>query len=100
MEKVIARSEVIYALTNHHTELEMLGVKSLCLFGSVARDEATPNSDIDFIVEFEQSGGLFQLLRLQHFLEDLFQRKIDVGTEKSLREHLRIPVAKDIVHVF
>ena len=100
MENAIARSKVISALDNHHTELKILGVKSLCLFGSVARDEARSDSDIDFLVEFEQSGGLFQLLRLQHFIEDLFECKIDIGTEKSLREHLRIPIAKDVINVF
>lgn len=100
MEKLLLRSDVINTLTNHQIELAQLGVKSLRLFGSVARDEAKPNSDIDFLVEFEQSGGLFQLFRLQHFLEDLFQCKIDVGTEKSLKEHLRTPIKKDLINVF
>jgi uncharacterized protein len=94
------RDDVIASVRSHQAELENLGVKSLDLFGSVARDEARPDSDIDFLVEFSRPGGYFQLLRVQHFLEDLFRCSIDLGTQKSLREHLREPVAKDMIHVF
>jgi uncharacterized protein len=100
MEKAIARSEVINTLAMHHADLEKLGVKSLRLFGSVARDEASPDSDIDFLVEFVSDPSFFELFQLRYFLEDLFDRKIDLGMEESLREHLRQPVLKDIVYAF
>ena len=44
--------------------------------------------------------GYFQLLRVQHYLEDLSGQPIDLGTEKALREHLREPVLKDTICVF
>jgi predicted nucleotidyltransferase len=77
-----------------------MGVKSLDLFGSVARNQATPASDIDFLVEFSQPVGLFQLLDVQYFLDDLLERSIDLGTTDSLREHLREPVLEDAIRVF
>lgn len=77
-----------------------MGVKSLDLFGSVARNQATPASDIDFLVEFSKPVGLFQLLDVQYFLEDLLKRSIDLGTANSLKEHLRKPVLEDAIRVF
>ncbi len=94
------RDEVLSLVVAHREELERLGVKTLNLFGSVARDEARPDSDIDFLVEFDVSKGYFQLLRVQHYLEDLLGQPIDLGTEKALREHLRETVLRDAIRVF
>ncbi|WP_017298633.1 nucleotidyltransferase family protein [Nodosilinea nodulosa] len=77
-----------------------MGVKSLGLFGSVARNEATAKSDIDVLVEFSQPVGFFQVFDIQYFLEDLLQCPIDLGTVDSLKDHLRTPVLEDIIHVF
>ena len=62
------RDEVVAILTARQEELGALEVKSLDLFGSVARDEAGPDSDVDFLVEFAKPGGLFQLFRVQQTL--------------------------------
>ncbi|TRU83627.1 MAG: hypothetical protein EWV54_19670, partial [Microcystis novacekii Mn_MB_F_20050700_S1D] len=51
------RDEVLAILAAHREQLQTLGVKSLSLFGSVARDEAHSDSDVDFLVEFNQEGG-------------------------------------------
>lgn len=94
------REEVLAIVLAHQEELKQLGVKSLDLFGSVARDEARFDSDVDFLVEFDVSKGYFQLLRVQHYLEDLLGRPIDLGTENALREHLREPMLRDAIRVF
>ncbi|MDJ1173010.1 nucleotidyltransferase family protein [Roseofilum capinflatum] len=94
------KEQVLATLANHRQELEALGVKSLDLFGSVARDEARPDSDIDFLVEFSIQASLFDLFRVQHYLEDLFGCDIDLGTEDSLREHLREPVLQEVIRAF
>ncbi|MCA6509427.1 MAG: nucleotidyltransferase family protein [Pseudanabaena sp. M109S1SP2A07QC] len=96
--KSLARSDVMQTLSMHRNELKRLGVKSLRLFGSVARDEATPDSDIDFLVEFVNDPSFFELFEVQYFLEDIFHCKIDLGMEESLKEHLREPVLKDVIH--
>ncbi|MBD2651902.1 nucleotidyltransferase family protein [Synechocystis sp. FACHB-383] len=91
---------VLECLALHRLELERMGVKSLRLFGSVARNEATEKSDLDFLVDFFETPSLFELLKVQHFLEDLFQCKVDLGVEQSLREHLRKPVLDDAIYAF
>lgn len=94
------RDEVLAILAAHREQLQEMGVKSLNLFGSVARDEARPDSDVDFLVEFDYPGGLFQLLRVQYYLEDILECAVDLGTEDALREHLREPVVKDLIRAF
>jgi predicted nucleotidyltransferase len=52
------RDEALAILTAHQEELKEYGVKSLAIFGSVARDEARPDSDVDLLVEFSQANRL------------------------------------------
>lgn len=94
------RDEVLSRIAAHRDELERMGVKALNLFGSVARDEAHSDSDIDFLVEFSIDAGLFELFRVQHYLEELLEQEVDLGTEDALREHLREPVTRDMIRVF
>jgi uncharacterized protein len=94
------RDEVLAILAAHREQLQAMGVKSLNLFGSVARDEARPDSDVDFLVEFDRPGGFFQLLQVQYYLEDILNVSVDLGTEDALREHLRESVLKDSIHAF
>ena len=59
------RQEILLKLHQQSRELELhYGVSALFLFGSVARDEARPDSDVDLLVEFEQPVGLFQFIEL------------------------------------
>lgn len=94
------RDEVIAIVTAHQDELKSMGVKSLDLFGSVARDEATSESDVDFLVELNRSMGLFDFVGIKLYLEDILGRDVDLGSLDALRESLREPVIKDVVHVF
>jgi uncharacterized protein len=66
---MLKRSQVINRLQAHRAELQSLGVKSLAVFGSVARDTASINSDVDLLVEFAYPIGLFQFIELQNYLE-------------------------------
>ena len=52
--------------------------RAVALFGSVARSDETPESDIDFLVEFEPGSSLFDLVRLSDHLESLLGRRVDV----------------------
>ena len=93
------RDSVLAIVAAHREQLQTMGVKSLNLFGSVARDEAGPDSDVDFLVEFDRPVGLFEFIEVRLFLEDLLGRSVDMGTLDALREHLREPVLKDVIHV-
>ncbi|MCD8486072.1 MAG: nucleotidyltransferase family protein [Desertifilum sp.] len=91
------REKVLEIVRFHRETLEQLGVESLELFGSVARDRTTSESDVDFLVEFSISAGLFELFRVKRFLEEILGCKVDLGTKDSLREHLRKPVLEDVI---
>ena len=62
------RDKVLAIIAAHREQLQGLGVKSLTLFGSVARDQARPDSDVDLLVEFDRQSGFFQLLQIQYYL--------------------------------
>ena len=83
MEK-LTRDHVSQQVAEYRSELEQMGVTSLRLFGSVARNEATEESDLDFLVEFEKTPSLFELFEVQFFLEDLFDCKVDLGRERGI----------------
>ena len=94
------REEVIELLRKQKTELaRQYGVKSLALFGSVARGQATSSSDVDLLVEFDRPVGYFGLFALQDHLEKLFHCKVDLGTPDSLKPRLREKVMKERVLV-
>ena len=94
------RDEVLSIVVAHQKALKEFGVKSLELFGSVARDEADSASDVDFLVEFSSPVGLFQFSRVRLYLENILGCSVDLGTKKALRQHLREPVVKDAIRIF
>ena len=91
------RDEALRLLAAHREEIGRFGVKSLAIFGSVARDQAGPNSDVDVLVEFSVPVGLFTFLRLQHYLEDMLGRRVDLATPDALRESMREQVLREAV---
>jgi len=94
------RSDVLRILHEKRGELsEKYGVKSLALFGSVARDEARPDSDVDLLVEFDQPVGLFVFIGLQQFLETLLGCKVDLGTPRSLKPRVKERVFTGAINV-
>jgi predicted nucleotidyltransferase len=94
------RSEAIRLLREQRQELVgRFGIASLSLFGSVARDEARANSDVDLLVEFKQPVGLFTFIELQQYLETLLGCKVDLGSMRSLKPYLRAQVLQEVVRV-
>ncbi len=89
------KHDVLAILAEHREELEATHkVKSLALFGSVARDEAGPDSDVDLLVEFNGPVGLLDLVGLQQRLEGLMGRPVDLVTREGLKRQLRDRVAE------
>ena len=85
-------------LRRHRHELQQFGVKSIALFGSVVREEARPESDIDILVEFDRPVGLFVFFRLRHRLEDLLGRPVDLVTPAALKRQLWDRILKEAVY--
>jgi len=71
------------------------GAVKVRVFGSVARGEAGPSSDVDFLVEMEPGRSLFDLGGLLVELEDLLHCKVDILTEKSLHWYIRENVLQE-----
>ena len=87
------KEEILRLLREHKDELrKRFGVKSLAVFGSVARGEAGPDSDVDILVEFESSPGFDGYMALKFYLEDLLGRKVDLVMKSALK-----PWARDVV---
>ncbi len=91
---------VIQTLKRKNTELTTkFGVKSLQLFGSVARDDAISSSDVDLLVEFDRPVGYFGLFALQDYLENLLGCPVDLGTPNSLKPRIRERVMGEVIRV-
>jgi uncharacterized protein len=100
MSQAMLRQDALKILANHQNTLMEFGVKSLILFGSVARDEARTDSDVDLLVEFDRPVGLFTFLRLKRYLEEILESSVDLGTPDSLKPYLREPVFREAVRAF
>ena len=93
------RDAVLKVLGSHTAEFQRFGVKTLRLFGSVARDEAADGSDVDLLVGFEKPPGFSSFMKLRIFLEDLLGAKVDLITENGLRDRVRPYVEKEAIRV-
>ncbi len=92
-------NDVSCLLKTHQDDLRQRGVKSLAVFGSVARGDATETSDVDLLVDFSQEVGLFEFIRLKHYLENLIGRKVDLVTKDALRPALRDSILGEAINV-
>jgi predicted nucleotidyltransferase len=91
---------VLQILKQKKAELtSQFGVKSLLLFGSVARNEATSASDVDLLVEFNRPVGYFGLFALQDYLEQLLGCPVDLGTPDSLKPYVKEHVMGELIRV-
>ena len=73
-------------------------VKSIGIFGSYINNEQTDDSDIDFLVEFEENADLFHYVRLTLFLEEQFNKKVDVISKPALKEELRKSILQEVIY--
>ena len=78
---------------------QRFSVKNLSIFGSIARDESTENSDIDVLVVFNREGSFDLFMDLKFYLEDLVGVKIDLVTDKALRPQVRRAIEQELIHV-
>jgi len=91
------RDEILEALASQRSLLDRYGISAISLFGSVARGEATEESDIDLLVEFSQPIGLLQFVELKRLLEEFLGRPVDLVTPKSLKPQLRDRILKEAI---
>lgn len=91
--------ELPFFLQNNRLKIlqitERYGARNVRIFGSMARGESKPASDVDFLVDMESDRSLLDLAGLKVELEELLQRKVDVITETSLYWLLRRKILKE-----
>jgi predicted nucleotidyltransferase len=97
--RVLSRDQAIAILSAHLSEFEEFGVSSLALFGSVARNEADPESDIDVLVEFAEPATYDRYIGLKLLMEDLLSSRVDLVMRKALKERMLASVERDAVRV-
>lgn len=84
------RSEILERATEH-------GARNVRVFGSAARGEAGPGSDVDFLVEMEPGRSLLDFVGLWQALEDLLDFRVDLVSEGGISPHLREQILSNAV---
>lgn len=94
------RDDVLRVLREHRRELELLhGVQFLALFGSVARDQASADSDVDVLVEFERAPGFDGYMRLKEHLESVLGHRVDLVMTGALKPSVRPEIEREAIRV-
>jgi predicted nucleotidyltransferase len=92
----MTREEIVDILAGHRERLSELAVHELALFGSHARNEATEESDIDFVVEFT-TKSFDRYMDLREFLESIFDRRVDLVLKSAIKPRLRERILREAV---
>lgn len=98
----VALQDALDTLRSHETDLRKLGVAHAAVFGSVARGEARKESDIDVLVELDESRpiGVFEYARLRLYIGQLFDGAGDVVNRRTLKPLLRGNILRDAIDAF
>ncbi len=92
-------SDALKILSEHQKELRVrYGVRSIALFGSVSRDEASETSDVDVLVEFDRPVGLFAFAHTRRYLSELLGCEVDLATSMALRPEMRERILREAIH--
>jgi hypothetical protein len=95
-----SRQDILASLKNlKKVVAKEYSVKTIGVFGSVARDEQTGQSDIDLLVEFSKPVGFVTFMRLENFLSEQLGNKVDLVTSDSLKPVIRQDVLSEVIYV-
>ena len=99
--RVSTRDEVIAVLRAEAAAIRKLGATALYLFGSAARDEMGPDSDVDVFIDYESDGSFtfVEWARLEEFLGARLGRDVDVSTRRSLHPRLKSRIEMSSIQV-
>ncbi len=100
MNKIYSLSDLKEPLQKLYPELKLkYTVSKLGIFGSFARNEQREGSDLDLLVTFEETPGLFQYIELENFISDLLGIKVDLVMEEALKPNIKERVLKEVQFV-
>jgi len=94
--------EILARLRECEMALRARGVKHAALFGSSARSENGPDSDIDIMIEIDPAAGIgvYEYVALKNYIAELFDRPVDVVNRASLKPYVRPAAIADAVYAF
>lgn len=96
----MTKHEVLDRLTERAQDVrQRFAVKTLAVFGSVARGEGRAGSDVDVLVAFDGPADFDRFMDLKFFLEDILGVRVDLVTDKALRPQLRPAIEREAIHV-
>ena len=98
----MTRDEALGILKRHEGELRQRGVARAALFGSVARGEARPGSDIDVMVEFSPDAAIsvWAYVGLKDLIQGFFGERVDVVSRNGLNRHIRPTIEREALYAF
>jgi predicted nucleotidyltransferase len=97
---VSTKAEVLDVLEQNKSKLNTFGVRQFSLFGSFLYDQATVESDVDLLVEFEPGKKTFtNFSNLVFFLEELLGRRVEIVTIESLSPYIGPHILREAEHV-
>ncbi|MEA2984351.1 MAG: uncharacterized protein QOD94_605 [Alphaproteobacteria bacterium] len=94
--------EALEILRRSEPALRARGVRRAALFGSVARGDNRPDSDIDIMIEIDPEApiGVFDYVGLKEYIAGLFEGSVDVVSQESLKPHVRPAASADAIYAF
>ena len=96
------KQEILNRLRNNERALRARGVTHAALFGSRARGDNRPDSDIDILIEIEPEAviDLFDYVGITQFIDDLFPTRVDVANRAALKSFVRPDAERDAIYAF
>ena len=96
------RDDVLAKLKEAEAELKARGVAHAALFGSVARGEERPESDIDIMVEIDPAAvvGVYEYVSLVRSITEMFPARVDVSNRAALKYYVRPSAERDAIYAF
>ena len=92
-------SDVKKRLTSHKSMLqEKYKVDQIGIFGSFIRNEQTPNSDLDILVNYTEAPDLISLIELEYYLSEILELNIDLVTSNGIKSQLKNDILKEVVY--
>ena len=99
---MLSLEDVVATLRSHESELRTMGVSLAAVFGSIARGDASEESDIDVLVDLDLSMrlNLFDFIGIKHYLDDTFRRPVDLVSRRGVSSSVLPSIERDMVRVF
>jgi predicted nucleotidyltransferase len=96
------RQQILAKLRENETSLRALGVSHAALFGSRARGDDRPDSDIDIMIEVDPAAriGVYEYVALKDYIAELFDGPVDVVNREGLKPYLRPAATTDAIYAF